>query len=52
MLLISYISNFFRYVNHSVVYICMAIQQIGTYHDIPKEARNISNNKFSLKNLD
>jgi hypothetical protein len=50
MLLISYISNFFPICESQCCYICMAIQQIGTYHDILEKARNISNNKFSLKN--
>jgi len=43
--------TFFLAVIFTVFFIvCMAIQQIVTYHDILEKARNFSNNKFSLKN--
>jgi len=43
--------TFFLAVIFTVFFIvCMAIQQIVTYHEILEKGRNFSNNKFSLKN--
>ena len=47
---IGYLSFFVAVIFTMFFIVCMAIQQIVTYHNILEKARKFSNNKFSLKN--
>ena len=47
---LGYLSFFLAVIFMVFFIVCMAIQQIVTYHNILEKARKFSNNKFSLKN--
>jgi hypothetical protein len=47
---LGYLSFFLAVIFTVFFIVCMAIQQIVTYHNILEKARKFSSNKFSLKN--
>ena len=47
---LGYLSFFLAVIFTIFFIVCMAIQQIVTYHNIIEKARKFSNNKFFMKN--